>query len=194
MIDQHRAQLDDLMRRRMPVHAGRIAKDHYQDNFRKSGYVNGGLKPWQKSKRQKSGSKSAGDNYGTLLSGRNHLFSSIQYTPGDGRVRVFNDVPYATTHNFGQTLHPKVTSAMRKFAWAKYFESAGITQGMDKAQKKERAESAGDDSNMWKRLALTKKTKLTIKMPKRPFLGESKELNDKIKAKGELEIDKILNS
>lgn len=43
------------MRRKMPVMVGRMAKDHFQDNFRQGGFVNGGLHPWPKAKRLSSG-------------------------------------------------------------------------------------------------------------------------------------------
>ena len=32
-------ELDTLMRRELPIKVGRMAKDHYQDNFRKGGFV-----------------------------------------------------------------------------------------------------------------------------------------------------------
>ena len=43
LIKAKRKELDDLMKRKMPVIAGRMAKDHFQDNFRREGFVNGGL-------------------------------------------------------------------------------------------------------------------------------------------------------
>jgi hypothetical protein len=46
LIEQKRKELDKMMRRKMPVIAGRMAKDHFQENFRKGGFVNGGLHPW----------------------------------------------------------------------------------------------------------------------------------------------------
>ena len=45
----------------------------------------------------------------------------------------------------------------------------------------------------WKRLALTKKKKLRIKIPQRQFIGESRELSEKIDRKMENEIRNILN-
>ena len=45
----------------------------------------------------------------------------------------------------------------------------------------------------WKRLALTKKKKLRIKIPQRQFIGESRELSDRITEKTENEIRNILN-
>lgn len=107
-------ELDSLMRRTMPVIAGRVAKDHFQDNFRKGGFVNNGLHPWKAAKRISSGDKGAAANYRTLLSGRNHLFSSIKYIPYDYRVIVSNDVEYASLHNWGGTTHPTVTDRDRK--------------------------------------------------------------------------------
>ena len=87
-------ELDTLMRRELPIKVGRMAKDHYQDNFRKGGFVNGGLQHWPQTKRQNSGSKSAAAGYGPLLSRRNHLFSSVKYThretTASGRPTTWN--------------------------------------------------------------------------------------------------------
>ena len=88
MIKRKRDRLDSMMRRKMPVMVGRMAKDHFQDNFRQGGFVNGGLHPWPKAKRLSSGGSDAASNYGTLLSGRKHLFKSVGYTPADYRVRA----------------------------------------------------------------------------------------------------------
>lgn len=190
-------EMADLFERKMPVMVGRIAKDHYQDNFRQGGYVNNGLKKWQPAKRLSSGGTSAGANYGTLLSGRNHLFSSTNYTPSPGRVRIFNDAPHAATHQFGETVQPTVTPQMRRFAWAKYYEAGGGKKTGGKGRKRgKNTEPAKENTaaQFWKNFALTKKKKLSIKMPVRPFLGESQELNEKIQTKQETEIRNILNS
>ena len=125
LINAKRKELDGLMKRKMPVIAGRMAKDHFQDNFRREGFVNGGLHPWPKAKRLSSGRTDAAGNYGTLLSGRTHLFSSVKYMPTDYRVRVANDLIYAPVHNWGGEVHPTVTPQMRRFAWAKYYQASG---------------------------------------------------------------------
>lgn len=198
-IKAKRRELDDLFRRKMPVYAGRIAKDHYQDNFRKGGFVNRGLKKWPKSKRQESGGKSAGSNYGTLLSGRNHLFSSFKYVPGDARVKISNDLKYAPAHNFGETIDVTVTPKMRRYAWARYYEATGKGKKGGKGRKKASiaAMAEGDtpenkEAEFWKGLALTKKEKLRINMPERKIIGPSQELTDKINEKGDTEIRNIL--
>ena len=45
LIKAKRKELDGLMKRKMPVIAGRMAKDHFQDNFRQGGFVNIEAKP-----------------------------------------------------------------------------------------------------------------------------------------------------
>ena len=199
LVKAKRGELDTLMRRNMPVIAGRMAKDHFQDNFRKGGFVNGGLHPWKPARRLSPGNPAAASNYGTLLSGRNHLFSSIKYMPGDYRVRVANDVRYAPLHNWGGIANPTVTDRMRRFAWAMFYKSSGQTKKAGTGQKKRQKGGSGKQpentqAQFWKRLALTKRPKLKVKIPQRQFLGESAELSDSIAARTENEIRKILNS
>lgn len=43
LIKRKRNRLDSMMRRKLPVAVGRMAKDHFQDNFRQGGFVDGGL-------------------------------------------------------------------------------------------------------------------------------------------------------
>lgn len=187
-------ELDTLVRRELPIKVGRMAKDHYQENFRKGGFVNGGLKRWPQTKRQSSGSKSAAAGYSPLLSRRNHLFSSVKYTPGDYRVRVANDVEYAPLHNWGGETHPTVTPRMRKFAWAMYYKAAGIRKKAAKGKRKgkTRQRELPPEAGMWKGLALTRKTKLKVKILQRQFIGESTELNKQIRQTVEAEIRNIL--
>ena len=115
-IKAKRKELDELMKRKMPVLAGRMAKDHYRDNFRQGGFVNNGLRPRKKAKDFLQEEKDAASQYGTLLSSRNHMFSSIKYVPGDYRVKVSDELIYAPVHNWGGTVHPTVTAQMRRFA------------------------------------------------------------------------------
>lgn len=197
LIKAKRRELDGLMRHTMPVITGRMAKDHFQDNFRKGGFVNNGLHPWKTARRLDGGGGRAGDKYGTLLSGRNHLFSSVKYTPSDYRVKVSNDLVYASVHNFGGTVHPTVTPRMRRFAWARYYKAMGKAGKAAAGKKRKNGETNETETNaealLWKKLALTPKTKLDIKIPQRQFLGESRELSEKIAEKQEKEIRNILN-
>lgn len=198
LVEQIRKELDTMMRRRMPVIAGRLAKDHFQDNFRRSGFVNGGLHPWPEARRLTSGGTDAASQHGTLLSGRKHLYNSIQYVPSDYRVRVYNEVAYASIHNWGGTVSVTVTDRMRRFAWAQFYQASGKSRkaamGGKKGRKRANAkQAAGPQASFWKNLALTRKKKLNIRIPQRQFLGESEELTAKINERLEKEIRNILN-
>lgn len=180
-ILQKKKQLEVLMRRKMPVLAGNIAKRHIEEDFRKGGFTYNGFHPWKKTKRQQGGGSGASSAYGPLLSGRNHLSGSIEYTPGDGVATVFTRAPYAGTHNWGGILRPTVTPKMRRFAWAQHYREAGDDKKKD---------------TFWKRLALTKKTKLTVHIPQRQFISRKPgpELAMKINSKLDAEVEKIINS
>ena len=198
LVEQIRKELDTMMRRRMPVIAGRLAKDHFQDNFRRSGFVNGGLHPWPKARRLTSGGTDAASQHGTLLSESKHLYNSIQYVPSDYRVRVYNEVAYASIHNWGGTVSVTVTDRMRRFAWAKFYEASGKSRKAATGGKKGRKRATGKQAespqaSFWKHLALTRKKKLDIRIPQRQFLGESEELTAKINERLEKEIRNILN-
>lgn len=195
LIRAKQKELDTLMRRKMPIRVGNMAKRHFQDNFRKSGFVDGGLRPWPKTKRQLSGGTSAASQHGPLLSNRNHLFNAVRYVPGDYRVKIVNDVPYASIHNWGGETSPTVTPKMRRFAWAMYYQAGGKTGSRTKGLKSaERGQTAdlSPEAKMWRGLALTKKTKLKIKIPQRQFIGQSRELEQRIHADIETQVESVL--
>lgn len=43
----HQREIMQLARRRLPVIVGRMAKDHFQNNFRLGGFLNNGLNKWK---------------------------------------------------------------------------------------------------------------------------------------------------
>jgi phage gpG-like protein len=192
-LERHSEQTKKLCKQFMPVWAGKTAVSHFKQNFHDSGFTDNGFHQWQKSKRQLSGGKDAGSAYKTLTSGSDHLMSSIKYITSEGEVTVFNNLKYADIHNEGGIInsHPAVTKKMRGMAWAKYYEALGIKRG----QKIPKEMTIPEDAAKWKGLALTKKTKLDIKinMPKRQFIGESHELLKKIYNKLDEKLKEIYN-
>lgn len=161
---------DDIIKEvnnNLPRKIGVMAVNHFRDNFRRGGFVNGGLQPWQKTRRQIDD----GSPLSPLTSRRNHLMSSTTSVPGIGMVTIRNDVPYAVIHNDGGTIdtHPTVTPRLRKFAWYKFYSLSANRSEED------------PQANMWKAIALTKKQTLHVHgtMPQRQFIGESAELISK---------------
>lgn len=172
LLLQKQKEIEQAMRRTMPVKVGRIAKDHFQDNFRQGGFQDNGTQAWQRKKRP--------DKYGPLMSSRQNLYGSIYYRPDDYRVTVGTEVPYAAIHNEGGDII--VTARMKRFFWAKYRETNG---GSWKRNAK------NEEAEFWKTLAL-KRVGSVIHIPQRKFIGESLELTDKINNTIEKEINKIL--
>lgn len=183
----------------LPRKVGVIAVQHFRQNFREEGFVHGGLRPWQKSKRQLGRGKGASSRHKTLTSARNHLMNSTEARPSKGQVSIRNSVHYAKIHNEGGVIsvNPTITPKMRRFAWAMYYKTAGIRKssgGRKKSGKgKATPKAIPKEAQQWLGLALTKKTKLKMqaKMPKRQFIGESKELQDKVTQEIKNSIKKI---
>lgn len=186
-IEKHEKEIDTLARRRFPAKVAAKAERHYRGNFSRGGFLNNGHHPWKTTKRQMSGGEDAASKYGPLLSGREHLKSSVIGESMPYRAKVHNRVPYAAIHNFGGTFtirtHPAVTPKMRRFGWAKYREAGG----------KDNPEASG----RWKALALTKKERLDINIkitiPQRQFIGYSAELDRELNELLDKELENILN-
>jgi hypothetical protein len=193
-------EAEQLVNRKLPIYAGKTAKRHFQDNFLQGGFVNGGLHPWTPAKRLNSGGTDAASKYKTLMSSRKNLYSSINYQPAVAKVTLYTDVIYAPTHQDGAVLHPAVTPKMRRYAWYRYYSITDKKRSSER-QKKGKGGKSGElspieteEAQMWKQLALTRKTKLNVKIPARPFMGKSVELDAKIASYVEREIIRILNS
>lgn len=170
---------DDILKEvndRLPRKVGVIAVNHFKQNFRDSGWLDNGLHPWKRTRRQDS--KSPDAKYGPLTSRRNHMMRSIQASTSPGQVTIQDPVPYAAIHNDGGdiTTHPTVTDRMRKYAWHMVYSLAGI-KGKGKLPRELPAEA-----DKWKGLALTKKRNITVHahIPQRQFMGDSAELRMKI--------------
>ena len=178
-------QMRQYIRTKAPRIAGQLAVNHIREDFRKGGLTDNGFRPWPVTKRQLSGNGDSASQYGPLLSARNRLMNSITAQPGDGHVRILTDVPYASVHNNGGVLRPKVTAKMRKFAWAMYYKETGGKKG----------KGSGKD-NKWKALALTKKSQLTVSIPQRQFMPAkaSPELIQKIDRRIDKDLMAIIKS
>ena len=176
MVERTRDEILREVQDRLPRKVGIIAVNHFKQCFRDGGWTDNGLHPWKKTRRQESQSPDA--RYSPLTSRRDHLMRSIQSKPGRGMVTIENPVPYAAIHNEGGniTTHPTVSQKMRRFAWHMAYSLAGVSE--KGSMKKEMT----GDAAMWKAIALTKKSRLTVTahMPKRQFMGDSAELRAKI--------------
>lgn len=153
--------------RELPVKVGKEVVSSVRQNFRCGGFYGS---PWQRTKRQEVPFKGAAGTYGPLLSKSTHLMSSTDYIPGQGQVTIRNNTPYARYHNEGAST--KVTAKMKKYFWAKFFESTGIKKDDNKEVKKRKRNKPNPEADFWRAMALKKPGRM-IKLPKRQFLGPS---------------------
>lgn len=135
----------------MPRLIGNAAVSMVNQNFRDAGWRDDGLKPWKKTKRQMG--KGKGSQYLPLHSSREHLSRSTQYKKtGPGEVTISNPVPYASVHNDGFEGNVNVKAHKRT-----------ISKGKNKG-------------NKYSVRAFSRR----MYIPQRQFMGESRELNEKI--------------
>ena len=161
---------------RLPRKVGVTAVNHFKQNFRDGGWLDNGLHPWKRTRRQEGNGKDA--KYSPLTSRRNHMMRSIQASTSPGQVTIEDPVPYAAIHNDGGdiTTHPTVTERMRRYAWHMVYSLAGI-KGKGKLPKE-----LPKEAEKWKGLALTRKSSITVHahIPQRQFMGDSAELRVKV--------------
>ena len=176
---------DDILKEvndRLPRKVGVVAVNHFKQNFRDGGWLDNGLHPWQRTRRQDSNSPDA--KYGPLTSRRDHLMRSIQASTAPGQVTIENPVPYAAIHNNGGDITTTVTDKMRRYAWAMVYSLSGRRKGSSAPQQ------LPPEAEKWKGLALTRKNRLNIHIPQRQFMGDSAELSQKIQR----EIQQAINN
>lgn len=172
-------EIEAYARSTFPRKAGKVAVDHFRDNFRQGGFTNNGLHKWKDPKRLRKKGKAA-TQHKTLLSGRNNLYESLRSdTPEDGKVVIRTDVEYAAVHNYGGEITHPISRKQRVKAMETHIRKTG-TKHREK-------------NSMWRGLALTPKTSYVIKMPQRQFIGPSKELETALHDMAVRDINNIFN-
>lgn len=161
MIDGEQLKRDILSDMRVEL------SDEFDKNFERKAFFS---EKWKQ--------RANPNHKGSLLLVTGTMRRSIKAEVKGNGVRFSSAVPYAAIHNEGGTLntHPSVTPKMRRFAWAKVYSVAGV-RGKGGLPKELPPEAA-----KWRALALTKKSKLnvTAHIPRRQFMGESRELMQKV--------------
>ena len=153
----------------MPARMGNIAERHFKDSFRLKGFDDNGLQPWPGRKRQGLGSLMiVTGSLKRSIRRASMTSNSVTIVAGDSKVN------YAQIHNEGGTTHPTVTAKMLTFAH--YM-----------AQKSK----SKQDAQFWNNLSHTSKSKLTVPIPQRKFMGPSASLDRKTVAMITNELNKL---
>ena len=151
------------------------ALNHFDDSWDKQGFTDetGTFKKWE-DRKNNDGSKSDSNRNILVGKGSGILRRSLEVKSATTkRIVIGTPVKYAQAHNEGAEIEQNITITpkMRKFAWAKFYETKKAS---------------------WKGLALTKKKEInrTLTIPKRQFMGNSKPLTDKIKKRLDTKMNK----
>ncbi len=148
----------------------------FKSNFQEEGFQDNGVKKWASRKTKRSGSTDGQK----VLSKSGELAESIDYRIEGRTVIIITDKPYAEIHNEGGEI--SVSPKMKAFFWAKFIEARDAEGDSYDAEKSE--------ANVYKAMALSK----TIKMEKRQYMGESRQLIDNITNKVIRDLTRILKS
>lgn len=152
----------------VPEVIGTEAVKHFKQSFENEGFTDSNLKKWDTRKTKRSGST----NSQKTLVKSGELENSIDYRVQGTTTIIYSDKLYAEIHNEGGVI--TVTPKMKKFFWAMCRQ----------------AKEAGDidQANQYKYMALAK----TITIVQRQFIGNSVVMNEKIVAKINLDLTRLL--
>lgn len=146
----------------LPEKVGEKARAFFLTSFIKEGFTDTSFMAWPKRKDQLPHK---------ILSQSLALRASIKVTQADLKkviVTAGQGLPYAGIHNEGGTISVSVTERMRRFFWYMFMRT-------------------NDEKYKW--MALTKKDRLDIRIPKRQFIGQSYILDQQLE---KIFIDRII--
>lgn len=148
----------------LPEFVGEKARAHFLKSFIKEGFTDVSFIPWPKGKSNQTHK---------LLSQSLALKNSITVTQANMqmvKIMAGQGLPYAAIHNEGGILNIPITERSRKFFWMMFKKT---------------------NDEKWKYMAITKKERMTVRIPKRQFIGDSYALMQDI---DKLFVDRILEA
>lgn len=156
--------------------------DEFDRNFERQAFFS---EAWQ---RRKSPTRPGGP----ILVDTGRLRQSISSRTTENSITFFTNEPYAAIHNEGGTI--KVTAKMKRFFWAKYYESTGAFGRKKNGERRndKRTIQLSTEAEFWKFMALMKVGR-AITIPRRQFLGVSPEVEQAVKEIVEENITEYFN-
>lgn len=140
----------------LPTWAGNAALNFFKDSWRRQGFIDRRYERWQRRKGNPDGR--------AVLVKSGALRRSLRLRVGRTWFEISTGMKYAKAHNEGGTIVQTVTPRQRRYFWAMSAKHKKLGQP--------------DAAEMWRRMALSET--LTIKMPKRQFMGASHFLERRI--------------
>jgi phage gpG-like protein len=121
------------------------------------------------------------EDKGSLMQTSGKLRNSIKAKVNGTGIVFTSSKPYAGIHNEGGKI--KVSVAMKKFFWAKYYENTNQITYSIKTKKQAKGKKnvkLNTKATFWQHMAL-KKAGSEIMIPQRQFIGDSPEVDKAVK-------------
>lgn len=131
--------------------------DEFNANFQRKAFFD-----------QKWPSSNSPNKRGSMMIRTGALRRGLKARITGDQITFFSDVPYASIHNTGGEV--KVTSAMKKYFWARYYQAGGGQNKAKTPEGRKRNNILSQEAQYWKNMALMPVGK-SIKIPKRQFIG-----------------------
>jgi phage gpG-like protein len=159
------------MIRHLPTKLANTAFNHFARNFQ--------TESWEGSKWPARSPWAVRNEDRAILRDSGTLFRALSKEVSGSRIRIYIAPPadeYANIHNEGGTITIKPSVGSIKHFWKMYY-----------------AAPSGVEKSRWKAMALAMQSGKTfkVKMQKRKFMGESRQLMDKLQKKIESELQRI---
>jgi phage gpG-like protein len=172
------------------VDVGNTAKVFFVDSFRKQGWDDQSVQKWKARKRKSYNTKSGkkvDDTTRAILVKTGDLRRSIKRNPANRAalsIKISTDLPYAKIHNDGGTIN------RAGFKGLMYYREVATNLATRKTQKRF-ARTKGMKSRKATHAMEIDVKAFAINMPKRQFMGDSYNLNEKVKAVIVKRLDKV---
>ena len=177
MLERRMAQINHWIERDLPRQVGVMAVNHFKRNFQLEGFLNGSLSKWKEVKRRDPSSPW----YGFLYKGENRKKVPYKLTKKGKRSKSQRKLNFSQAATQWNILHNsgELQDSLR-------YEPgpACVTITTDKPYA-----AVQNDGGMIKVFG-----KRAVKLPARPFVGESKELNERISRLIDDKINQLFNS
>lgn len=161
-------QMTNELRKNASRYAASEAVKFFKESFVQGGFTDSSFQKWTQTNNPVAGKRTM------YKSGK--LMRAIKKTRETmAQVIVEADSEYADIHNSGGII--TVTAQMKKYFWARYYESAGktTTTKTGSQSRSRRNVSLNNKAAFFKRMALMP-VGSKIKIPKRQFMGNSQAL------------------
>ena len=176
-LERRMAQINHWIERDLPRQVGVMAVNHFKRNFELEGFQNGSLSKWKEVKRRDPSSPW----YGFLYKGENRKKVPYKLTKRGKRSKSQRKLNFSQAATQWNILHNS-----RELADSIRYEAgpACVTITSDKPYA-----AVQNNGGMIKVFG-----KRSVKLPARPFVGESKELNEQIDRLIDKKINELFNT